>query len=369
MDEMVYLYELDSVIKTKDDMHQALKKMYEVLREKGNVVVVSLNQIADSRFFDFWITDDKMKEILMRLLRSKAIVLLRQENLLTARSYLLKKFNDKEFISSFLKPIKDCISDTKKFSNIKKDIIKAIEICNTQDMFESDEYVGITELDDNMKSKIKNYIKFIIELCGDDIKYVDENKLEKDVEHYYELPDFIDIATNALEVENPDVKSILETLRNDDKDEDKTATWINRSKWINTIKVCMRTNVAFINECCEKGILNDSQRDDLNKEMRKKEIDVIRAISVCYAMRIESSICGVKDYKDHFTNVEQIKKYFLERFKDYKIKYEISDSEKDLECKILFIDENEKNEEYRNRNNWELCARMREENYQRKSKS
>ena len=57
MNGPVYLSELDSIIYTKEDLKAALDKLYEVLVEKLDIVVVTINQIADSALFNLWLEE------------------------------------------------------------------------------------------------------------------------------------------------------------------------------------------------------------------------------------------------------------------------------------------------------------------------
>lgn len=343
MDKMIYLYELDSVIKTKTDMKNALEKVYNTLMVDGDKIVVSLNQIADSRFFDFWIADDTMKEVLIELLRSHRIVLLRQEGHLTAREYLLKKFKNREFISSFFDPIKK----HDKISEIKEEVVKAINICNTQELLEN-----IKSLSNAEKKHIKNYVKFIIELCGDDVKYVDDTNT-------YKLTEIIDIARTALKSEYPDVCYMLEFLRSDKE----TGNWENRSKWIKTIQNWIRNNIAF-NENLIGEFLTNEKIKEINEKLRVMEIELIRAINVCYAIRIEAGIEGINESID---TVSDKNEYYMRKFKDYHITFEIpKDKEQEMRCTELFTKGIATVEvDLGNKTNWLLTVKTHKIRYER----
>lgn len=56
----VYLFELDSVRKTDKEIIAGQKALYTEIVENGNIVVLTFNQLIDSRaffmfIFDFWI--------------------------------------------------------------------------------------------------------------------------------------------------------------------------------------------------------------------------------------------------------------------------------------------------------------------------
>ncbi|MBR5512718.1 MAG: hypothetical protein IKV85_01875 [Ruminococcus sp.] len=343
MDKMVYLYELDSVIKTKTDMKNALEKMYNVLmRKTGDVIVVSLNQIADSKFFDFWIADDTMKEVLIELLHSHRIVLLRQEENFTAREYLLKKFKKSGFISSFFDPMKK----HDKYSEIKDEVVKAIEICNTQDMLEN------VELSEDTKNSIKNYVKFIIELCSDDVRYVDEKES-------YTLPQVIDIAKIALQSKYADLSNMLEFFRSkDDCNNKELYDWPDRSSWITGIQIWIRNSIAF-NEKCASSIMTDTQVNEINEKLKMMEKDLIKAISVCYAIKIEDSIKGISESITASDKDEN--DYFMCKFEEYKIMFEIPRDKDELRCKGLFTEEMSGKEMWSKKENWMQTVKVHDD--------
>lgn len=51
MREFVYLFELDSVRKTDEEIIAGQKALYNEIVNNGNIVVLSYNQVVDSRGF------------------------------------------------------------------------------------------------------------------------------------------------------------------------------------------------------------------------------------------------------------------------------------------------------------------------------
>ena len=51
MNKSVYLYELDSVRNSKEEIQYAQERMFQEIILNGNQVILTMNQLADSRAF------------------------------------------------------------------------------------------------------------------------------------------------------------------------------------------------------------------------------------------------------------------------------------------------------------------------------
>ena len=103
MRKYVYLFELDSVRKTDDEIIIGQKALYDEIVINGNIVVLTYNQLVDSRGFFSLLRDEKYSQSLIRLFEMGAIRLSQFGDIRTVSQYLLQSIeDDKEFIYSAL---------------------------------------------------------------------------------------------------------------------------------------------------------------------------------------------------------------------------------------------------------------------------
>lgn len=102
----VYLYELDSVCKTDEDIVIGQKALYNEIVINGNIVVLSYDQVVDSRgFFSLWYDDEYNKSIL-KLFDKGAIKISQIGDIRTVAQYLINSIQpEKEFVYSAI-PLK-----------------------------------------------------------------------------------------------------------------------------------------------------------------------------------------------------------------------------------------------------------------------
>ena len=94
MKKYVYLYELDSVRNSKEEIIKGQKAMYEEIVTNGNIIVLTYNQLTDSRAFLAAIKDEKHYENILELFRLGAIKVSRFSNIRTPSQYIQKKIDD-----------------------------------------------------------------------------------------------------------------------------------------------------------------------------------------------------------------------------------------------------------------------------------
>lgn len=103
MRKYVYLFELDSVRKTDDEIIAGQRALYDEIVLNGNIVVLTYNQLVDSRGFFSLLRDGKYSQSLIRLFEMGAIRLSQFGDIRTVSQYLLQSMeDDKEFIYSAL---------------------------------------------------------------------------------------------------------------------------------------------------------------------------------------------------------------------------------------------------------------------------
>ena len=108
MSKYVYLFELDSVRKTDEEIVKGQKALYNEIVRNGNIVVLTYNQLVDSRgFFSLFDNLDYYKN-LIALFENGAIRISQFGEIRTISQYLLNSIeDDKQFIYSAL-PLKFC---------------------------------------------------------------------------------------------------------------------------------------------------------------------------------------------------------------------------------------------------------------------
>lgn len=103
MRKYVYLFELDSVRKTDDEIITGQKALYDEIVLNGNIVVLTYNQLVDSRGFFSLLCDEEYSQSLIRLFEMGAVRLSQFGEIRTVSQYLLQSIeDDKEFIYSAL---------------------------------------------------------------------------------------------------------------------------------------------------------------------------------------------------------------------------------------------------------------------------
>ena len=103
MRKYVYLFELDSVSKTDADIIAGQKALYDEIVLNGNIVVLTYNQLVDSRGFFSLLRDPAYSRGLVKLFKRGAIRLSQFGDTRTVSQYLLNSIeDDKKFIYSAL---------------------------------------------------------------------------------------------------------------------------------------------------------------------------------------------------------------------------------------------------------------------------
>ncbi len=104
----VYLFELDSVRKTDEEIIEGQLALYNEIVKNGNIVVLTYNQLVDSRGFFSLLSNADYFENLVALFKKGAIRISQYGENRTIAQYLLNSIeDDKQFIYSAL-PLKYC---------------------------------------------------------------------------------------------------------------------------------------------------------------------------------------------------------------------------------------------------------------------
>ena len=73
MDELVYLFELDSARNTPEEILRGQQALFREVALKGNQVVLTFNQLTDSHAFLCAVGDEKSRSQLLELFRMGAL--------------------------------------------------------------------------------------------------------------------------------------------------------------------------------------------------------------------------------------------------------------------------------------------------------
>lgn len=106
MGKLVYLFELDSFRNKDFEIKKAINALYRQIAVYGNTVVVTYNQLVDSRCMLSMLNDPKWADKIVKLFQLGAIRISQFRNIRTPSQYLLEALDWKrEFIFSGL-PLK-----------------------------------------------------------------------------------------------------------------------------------------------------------------------------------------------------------------------------------------------------------------------
>ena len=109
MNKSVYLYELDSVRNSKEEIQYAQERMFQEIILNGNQVILTMNQLADSRAFLAAIENENTFEPFFELCQMGVIRISQYGALRTPSQYFQGK------IEEFLKKAKKTESEKSAF--------------------------------------------------------------------------------------------------------------------------------------------------------------------------------------------------------------------------------------------------------------
>ena len=102
MREYVYLFELDSVRKTDEEIIAGQKALYNEIVNNGNIVVLTYNQLVDSSL----LKDSEYQKYFIKLFENGAIRISQYGDIRSLSQYLINSVeSEKQFIYSAL-PVK-----------------------------------------------------------------------------------------------------------------------------------------------------------------------------------------------------------------------------------------------------------------------
>ena len=330
MNKLVYLFELDSVRKTDEEIHKGHLAMYDELIGNGNTIAMSMNQITDSLTFLCMLQDDDHYDIIKKLFDNGYIRISRYGEIRTPSQYLqnainrnLEKSNDlfifssipvksnqklllklmqKALVNADISLIRECINLPVECNK------KVVELFNE---YNSDGTIRENTIDVN---KAKEYLTFLYRFLELIIKISMKDELLIPAIKYdetYKQQNFSDIMNEIISFkcdknefklwdESIDVLKgmkgdILKNLENKIN---------NRSVWIKKIKTL--------------------EKSDDKDSFQYAEL----IVNLCYNYTVELSIYGVSRHyeRDGNIDIDSFRKEFFSR-----LKYEWNNEEKEDE--------------------------------------
>ena len=162
--KQVFLFELDSVRKTDEEIILGQNMLFDEIVRNGNVVVLTYNQLIDSRGFFSLINDPQMYENIMELFNQGYIKISQYGSIRTVAQYVLESIekNLNSTAETFLYSAVPVRSDQKYLLDLMKRSLMY------SDFTEIDEYI-------NGKKK-KEDLNKLFKHCNEDIKETDSKQ-------------------------------------------------------------------------------------------------------------------------------------------------------------------------------------------------
>ncbi|MCD7887691.1 MAG: hypothetical protein LUG44_08785 [Clostridiales bacterium] len=91
MNEYVYLYEMDSVNNSLGEMQAANERMYQVLVNEGDRLVLTYNQLGDSVLLGEWIQNTTMNDLMVEAIGNQRVVIAPFANIKSCVEYIQEK--------------------------------------------------------------------------------------------------------------------------------------------------------------------------------------------------------------------------------------------------------------------------------------
>lgn len=168
MDRLVYLFELDSVRNSEKEVEIGQKAMYEEIVLKGNKVVLSFNQLADSEAFLYAIKSEISYEQIVQLFQMEVLRFSPFGSTRTPSKYIqdsidkaISEGND-SFIFSALPVTCDNVKLLKKI----QDALKYSDLSGLQDQCEK----CVDQKEKEQLEYIIRYIRLILQLSVQELK-------------------------------------------------------------------------------------------------------------------------------------------------------------------------------------------------------
>lgn len=294
--KLVYLFELDSVKKNDDQVVVGQRALFNEIIHNGNCVVLTLNQIVDSRTILSMMHDQKQIQILEYLFCHGFLKYSRYDDYRTPSQYLQRSIKEnRSFIYSAL-PLR---SDQKQLQNIVYRALKHDDLSEIEDLYQKqkmsstvikelcgNETFSITKQEaEQVLYYLKTLLMFILHISISNESYLPAIKYDEEIYPKVTFEDFMKLILGfcndfeGFEGAKIILRDVQETLNDDSIN--------SRSEWIKQIVKRKSNNVTAKEErilCLSECIVN-----------------------LCYNYTLEYSIYGVSKhyevkslfYKEH----------------------------------------------------------------------
>lgn len=287
MNKLVYLFELDSVRITTEEIQHAQEALFDEIVKNGNFIACTFNQIVDSPAFLAILKDEKKYQDILKLIDYGIIRVSRYADIRTPSQYVQKalertlSLDDKNsFIFSSL-PI--TLEEKDLISKINQ-ALKYSDLSILRDEIKKQSRQKDDKSTENKIEKLTILIRFVELMLTFSVKGVTINKPKKNKGKTF--PEFINMVLDMEYDEIIDFENSKDILKQIKKNWlEKEMDMMNRSNWLKEI---------------------DKTLEDQNEKRIPKAI-----IDLCYNYAVEDSILGISK---HYINFDSTKDSFCADF-------------------------------------------------------
>lgn len=284
MNKFVYLFELDSVRKTDEEIREGQRALFEEIAINGNIVVMTYNQVVDSRGFFSLLRDQVYKENLLKLFERGAIKISQYGDIRTVAQYLLNSIEDnKKFIYSSL-PV--------KFS--QKRLLALMRRCLTySDLSEMEYYLhheNVEEKFNELFIEVENGNEIESKLSLQEKKTVIRN-LKALLETVLKLSMLSDIYIWPKNTEEYSKLKLSDIIK------DVCEIKNNENVLFENAKVIIQTLKTFEKRNNDRSVYLRELKDAYKRNGNKESYQYAEAIiNLCYNYVCESSVCNISKH-------------------------------------------------------------------------
>lgn len=299
MREYVYLFELDSVRKTDEEIVEGQKALYNEIVQNGNIVVLTYNQLVDSRGFFSLLENEEYQKNLIRLFENGAICISQFGDIRSLAQYLIQSLDiDKQFIYSAL-PVK--YSQKRLLALIKRSLVYS-DLSEIYEFFQ-----GYTRSDEDLMELFKEV---------DEEKQVHDSSLFKgktDADSkraaleemrsilksiYWLLSTVLKLSTlHDIYIPPKEVAEYKELQMNHILQKVMSLTYDNDPLWNKALQVIQRLN-CYEQKNNNRSVYHREIKKQYEKAPSEKQIfQYAEAIvDLCYNYACEISICNISKH-------------------------------------------------------------------------
>lgn len=315
MDRLVYLHELDSARNSSQEIAHARRALYEEIVLHGNTVVITFNQLADSRaFLGLAMESEEMLAVIKGLMLSGAIRISRFKDKRTASQYLQDSLpptaagsHGKFVFTGWNIPAALGVEATER---IRDGIYRALRNSDTayMDALLVEEnadlspwcHTGTTAVSareyNDAINDAKRLVSLVLAVSNSPLAYVDANQ-----EAHPDFSKVFDVVQSSCpEAVGQETWRLLEDVRGRLPQKDRCA----RSAHYRLLKVYAKGegagDVVSNQECAEEAI---------------------RVVDLCYNLTTEASVQGVSSHYDP-ADPDSLRDEVRERLESYRSSYE-----------------------------------------------